>query len=116
DRGTRFVLDEMRRRGTYPRWAARAAAEAACAEAFAGEADATAPLPDDPNMLVEEHALATGIRVQGDVTRWAEAAGLGDVEESRDALIRSASFRRVQGRVLAELTKRAAQSMPLRHT
>ena len=100
DRGTRFVLDEMRRRGTYPEWARRAAVEAACSEAYRADPEAIASVPKDPDALVTDHAAVTGVRVAGDVRLWAERAGFGDVEELREALNRAAIWRHVQGRIM----------------
>jgi len=99
DRGTRYFLDELRRRGTYPAWAARAVEETSCATAFEATGDYDYLRQVDVNQLAAEHAAATGVRFGADLGAWAEIAGFEDLQGLKEALDRSAIFRDVQRRI-----------------
>jgi hypothetical protein len=104
DRGTRYVLDELKRRGSYELWACQAAEASMCAQAYA-DAPEYESLERDPDGLAAAHAAATGVRLQGDVRVWAEEAGFEGAEGLLEALKRAAIFRDVQRRIDCQLER-----------
>lgn len=99
DRGSRCVLDELRRRGIYTEWANRAAQEFATAEAYEEQAEYQSFGDMDARELAEEHAAATGVRITGDARVWASDAGFDGTDGLRTTLERSAIARDVQRRI-----------------
>jgi hypothetical protein len=99
DRGTRYFLDELRRRGHYTEWASRAAAESSCAAAYSEEPEYELLRTKDPDELAKEHANATAVRITGDVRIWAADAGFDGPEGLREGLERAAICRDVRARV-----------------
>jgi len=96
DRGVKYVLDELRLNGEYPRWAEAAAEEHVIATAY-GDADYSAAL-QDPVFLVADHVAATGCMVEA-APEWAFDAGFEDAEGVVEALRRAAISRDVRGRI-----------------
>ena len=96
DRGVKYVLDELRLNGEYPRWAEAAAEEHLIATAY-GDADYSAAL-QDPEFLVTDHVAATGFMVEA-TPEWAFDAGFEDAEGVVEALRRAAISRDVRRRI-----------------
>lgn len=99
DRGSKFFLDELRRRGIYAEWAKRAAQEFVTATAYQEQAEYKSLRAMDPRELAGEHAAATGIRITGDAKVWASDAGFDGDHGLRAALERAAIARDVQERI-----------------
>jgi hypothetical protein len=99
DRGSKYLLDELRRQGIYVEWARRAAQEGVVADAYREQGEYQGLALRDPRELAEEHAAATGVRVTGDAKAWAADAGFENDWGLKEALQRSAIARDVQERI-----------------
>jgi hypothetical protein len=97
DRGihhTRWVLDELRLRGTYPEVADAAARQQQLLAAWNTDA-AEEVLPDDVDLaaLADEHRQATGWRLDVPLDVWAEESGFEAPQDLAIALLRAAQAR-----------------------
>jgi hypothetical protein len=99
DRGSRCILDELRRRGIYTEWATRAAKEYATADAFREQSEYQTLGDVDPQELAEKHAATTGVQIAGDARVWASDAGFDGTDGLRTALERSVIAHDVQRRI-----------------
>ena len=98
----RHVLDELRLRETYTKWASAAAQETAVWTAYADVDYATAL--QDAGYLESEQLAATGRDVKCNA-EWAFDAGFENAEGVREALLRAAVFRDVRRRIESALER-----------
>jgi hypothetical protein len=103
DRGARPILNELRRRGEFPGWAAAAAEEAVIFGAYRNQPEYELIEREHPAKLAATHAARTGVRIAGDVRLWAEQAGFEDVTAVEEALCRSAVYLDVKCRIHSHL-------------
>lgn len=108
DRGAKSLIDELRRRGTFPLWAEAAAEQAAIVEVYGGRPEYGEIAEADPRLLALRHAAATNVRIEGDASAWAANAGFEVVSDLVDALRRSAIAHDVQARIARQVTAVAA--------
>ena len=111
DRAVRYVLDELRLRGSYPHWAAAAVDEYACAMAHEDTSWYPTLLHSDGEWLAARHEDATGRRI-GCLSDFAEECGFEDAEAVRDALRRALIHRDVRERATAALKRVGASDTP----
>jgi hypothetical protein len=99
DRGAKQLLDELRRRGTYTDWAARAAEESLMADTFLDTSEYQAIRTQTPATVAEQHGDRTGVRVTGDAASWADEHGFDSVVSLETALRRAAVSLDVRDRI-----------------
>jgi hypothetical protein len=99
DRGTRYLLDELRKRGTFSDWAKRAAEETAIARNYYELSEYEPFRSQDPATLARLHRRRTGVRIIGDAAAWAEERGFESVVGLEAALRRAAVCHDVRDRI-----------------
>jgi hypothetical protein len=103
DRGAKSLMDELRMRGVFPKWANAAAEQAAVVDAFQNRPEYRDIAAEDPRLLAQRHAANTNVRIEGNAGVWAERAGFEVVSELVDALRRSVIAHDVRSRVARQV-------------
>jgi hypothetical protein len=103
DRGAKSLIDELRMRGTFPKWANAAAEQAAIMDAYQDTPEYRDIAEEDPRALALRHAAQTNVRIEGNAGVWAEQAGFEVVSELVDALRRSVIANDVRARIARQL-------------
>lgn len=103
DRGAKSLLDELRTRGEFPKWANAAAELAAIVNTYQARPEYRAIAEEDPRLLAQRHAGYTDVRIEGNATVWAENAGFDFVSALVDALRRSVIAHDVRARIARQL-------------
>jgi hypothetical protein len=98
DRGAKDVLDELRRRGTFPGWAEATGEKEAILRAYSGRPEYQ--LGDvDPSDLAAMHERRSQVEIRGDVRVWAMDAGFDGVSGLAAALRRAHVYDDVLARI-----------------
>jgi hypothetical protein len=103
DRGTKSLIDELRMRGTFSKWAAATAEQASILEAYRNRPEYQDIEEEDPRLLALRHAANTKVRIEGDAGVWADGAGFETVSDLVEALRRSVIAHDVRARIAHQL-------------
>ncbi len=103
DRGAKSLLDELRTRGEFPKWANAAAEQAAIVNTYQTRPEYRVIAEEDPRLLAQRHAAYTDVRIEGNASAWAENAGFDFVSALVDALRRSVIAGDVRARIARQL-------------
>jgi len=102
DRSTKTVLDELRLRGSYPEWMARAAAQERLLGTEKAREDHSAAIRTPLEELLAEHREWTECRIDVDAASWAEEAGFHSDGNLKMELSRAKAARLALLELLAE--------------
>ena len=76
DRGAKSLMDELRMRGVFPKWANAAAEQAAVVDAFQNRPEYRDIAAADPRLLAQRHTAQTNVPDRGQRAGiWAERSG-----------------------------------------
>jgi hypothetical protein len=103
DRGAKSLMDELRMRGVFLKWANAAAEQAAIVDAYQNRPEYRDVAEEDPGRLALRHAAHTNVRIEGNAGVWSERAGFEVVSELVDALRRSVIANDVRARIARQL-------------
>jgi hypothetical protein len=103
DRGAKSLVDELRMRGVFPKWANAAAEQAAIVDAYQTRPEYRDIAEEDPRLLAQRHTAQTNVRIEGNAGIWAEKAGFEVVSALVDALRRSVIAHDVRARIARQL-------------
>src|SRR5262249_39716690 len=103
DRGAKSLVDELRMRGVFPKWANAAAEQAAIVDAYRTRPEYQDIADEDPRLLAQRHAGHTNVRIEGNAAIWAERAGFEGVTSLVDALQRSVITHDVRARIARQM-------------
>ena len=103
DRGAKSLVDELRMRGEFPKWANAAAEQAAIVDAYQTRPEYQDVAEADPRLLAQRHAAHTNVRIEGNAGVWAEKAGFEVVSALVEALRRSVIAHDVRARIARQL-------------
>jgi hypothetical protein len=99
DRGAKYLLDELRRRGIYSLWADRAAEETALADSYCELPEYASVRSQDPALLAQQHGQSTGVCITGDAAAWGEERGFENIVGLESALRRASVCQDVRNRI-----------------
>jgi TfuA-like protein len=102
DRGAKDLLDELRRRGTFPGWAEAAGEKQAILRAYSGRPEYQLA-EMDPSSLAAMHERRNQVEIRGDAGLWATDAGLDGVRALAAALERAYVYDDVLGRMARQV-------------
>jgi len=103
DRGAKSLVDELRMRGVFPKWANAAAEQATIVDAYRTRPEYRDIVEEDSGLLAQRHAANTNVRIEGNAALWAEKAGFEFVSGLVDALRRSVIAHDVRARIARQL-------------